>query len=363
LIEAIAGSFGVRAERPYLQDGTRGGDGREITDASLVKLPVLSYVLASIAEAVFSGKRDELPTLSNPGPPTIFSGSINALLSGTTRSFCAPNLQGPLSIKAVLTGSGTWELDRRRYVVRENSYLVVNKDQAYGFTIGSAAPTTTLSAFFQHGFVEQVHRDSTEPDSALLELPGLAQPGSLVLRSHLEPGPSAVLDALRAFYVARLQGNVSRTGSEEAFLCIARALVRELPRSDAAGSRLACVRASTRQELLTRVLRGRDCLLSRMDESVSIADAARAACMSQYHFFRTFHAAFQVTPHRFLTAQRLARARMLLRGGRHTVTEACMESGFQSVASFSSLFRRHFGVPPRDELKKRLKNQQLSICQ
>jgi AraC family transcriptional regulator len=292
-----------------------------------------------------------LPTASNPSPRRIFSGSLNALLSGTSKSFFAPDLRGPVSIKAVLTGSVTWEMEGRRYVVRETSYLVVNRDQAYSFNIESATPTTTLSAFFQHGFIEEVHRDLTRPDSALLDTPSAAQPGSLVLRPHLEPEPSDVLDALRALHVARSRGSMSRTASEEAFLRIARALFRELPRSDEAGSRLSCMRASTRQELLTRVLRGRDCLLSRMGESVSIADAARAACMSQYHFFRTFHAAFRVTPHQFLTAQRLARARMLLRRGRHTVTDACIESGFQSVGSFSSLFRRHFGVSPKQERK------------
>lgn len=88
-----------------------------------------------------------------------------------------------------------------------------------------------------------------------------------------------------------------------------------------------------------------------MGESVSIADAARAACLSRYHFFRAFRAAFQVTPHQFLTTQRLERARLLLRGGKHTVTAVCLESGFQSVGSFSSLFRRHFGVSPREELR------------
>ena len=86
-----------------------------------------------------------------------------------------------------------------------------------------------------------------------------------------------------------------------------------------------------------------------MSESVSIADAARAACLSRYHFLRAFRAAFQVTPHQFLTTQRLTRARVLLRGGKHTVTDVCFESGFLSVASFSSLYRRHFGISPRED--------------
>lgn len=293
-----------------------------------------------------------MPASPNPSPQRAFTGLFNALLSGTSRSFYAPDLLGALSIKAVLAGSVIWETEGHRYVVRGNSYLVVNRGQAYSFTIDSAIPSTTLSVFFQHGFVEEVHRGLTQPDSALLDAPGAARPGSLIFRQRLEPEPSGVLAALRALHAAEARAKTSRTATEEAFLRIAQALVREFPRTEEAASRLSSARASTREELLRRVLRGRDCLLSRMNESVSIADAARAACISRYHFFRAFRAAFQVTPHQFLTTQRLARARVLLRGGKHTVTDVCLESGFQSVGSFSSLFRRHFGVSPQEELRR-----------
>jgi AraC family transcriptional regulator len=293
----------------------------------------------------------DLPASLNPSPQQALTGLSNALLSGTSRSFCAPDLLGALSIKAVLAGSVIWEAGGHRYVVRENTYLVVNRGQAYSFTIDSATPSTTLSVFFQHGFVEEVHRGLTQPDAALLDAPDAARPGSLLFRQCLEPEPSGVLAALRALHAARSRGKTSRSAGEEAFLRIAQALVRESPRTAEAASRLSSVRASTRAELMRRVLRGRDFLLSRMDESVSIADAARAAGISRYHFFRAFRAAFQVTPHQFLTTQRLARARALLRSGKHTVTEVCLESGFQSVGSFSSLFRRHFGVSPQQELR------------
>ena len=155
-----------------------------------------------------------------------------------------------------------------------------------------------------------------------------------------------MLVALRSLYAARARGQISTTATEEAFFCIARALVGEFPRAEEAASHFSAVRASTREELLRRVLRGRDFLLSRMDESVSVVDAAHAACMSPYHFLRVFRTAFRLTPHQFLTTQRLARARTLLRGGKHTVTDVCLESGFHSLGSFSSLFRRHFGVSP-----------------
>jgi transcriptional regulator GlxA family with amidase domain len=40
---------------------------------------------------------------------------------------------------------------------------------------------------------------------------------------------------------------------------------------------------------------------------------ARAACLSPNHFLRSFKKAFHQTPHQYLTARRLERARALLR--------------------------------------------------
>jgi AraC family transcriptional regulator len=285
------------------------------------------------------------PTGLNPSG--MFSGDFNALVSGSSRRYHTPDFPGPLSIKAALAGSVTWETAGRSFVVRENSYLVMNDVQPYTMTMDSSALSTTLCVFFQHGFVEEVHRAATQPDSALLDSPAIAAPGSLLFHQRIEPEPSSVLAELRYLYDVKSRGQISRTANEEAFLRIARALVRELPRTNEAASCISAMRASTREELLRRVLRGRDFLLSRMDESVSIADAARAACMSQFHFLRAFRDAFHATPHQFLTKQRLERAHMLLRNGKHSVTDVCLESGFQSLGSFSTLFRRHFGVSPQ----------------
>ena len=76
-----------------------------------------------------------------------------------------------------------------------------------------------------------------------------------------------------------------------------------------------------------------------------IATVARRAGVSPYHFIRLFEAAFGTTPHRYRTGVRLEHARRLLAGG-VPVTEVCMEVGFSSLGSFSSLFTRSVGEAP-----------------
>jgi AraC-like DNA-binding protein len=76
-----------------------------------------------------------------------------------------------------------------------------------------------------------------------------------------------------------------------------------------------------------------------------IATVARRAGVSPYHFIRLFEATFGTTPHRYRTRVRLERARRLLAGG-VPVTDVCMEVGFSSLGSFSTLFARRVGEAP-----------------
>ncbi len=86
-------------------------------------------------------------------------------------------------------------------------------------------------------------------------------------------------------------------------------------------------------------------ILEHEGEVMSIAQVARHAGVSRYHFIRLFEAAFGTTPHRYRTGARLQRARRLLASGT-PVTEVCIEVGFSSLGSFSTLFARSVGEAP-----------------
>src|SRR5690349_13985341 len=100
------------------------------------------------------------------------------------------------------------------------------------------------------------------------------------------------------------------------------------------------------RDALRNLCRARD-LLSEVQESrMSIADVAREAAISPYHFIRQFEAVFGVTPHQYRIRRRLDLAKQLLAAGQHSVTDVCMEVGFSSLGSFSALFAQRIGVPP-----------------
>ena len=99
-------------------------------------------------------------------------------------------------------------------------------------------------------------------------------------------------------------------------------------------------------ELFRRLCRSRDWLAARIDEPVRLADAAREACLSPFHYHRLFAHTFGETPHEFITKLRIDRAKRLLARDQLPVTEVCLAVGYESLGSFSTLFRTMVGYSP-----------------
>ncbi|HEY6334237.1 MAG TPA: AraC family transcriptional regulator [Blastocatellia bacterium] len=278
-------------------------------------------------------------------PHSSVLGRENAILSGSGTDYYVPDFEGSLSIKSVVAGSAVWEAGGRRFTVHENCYLILNDRQRYTITIDSARPVTTFCVFFRRGFVEDVFRTAVTDPVALLDCPN-AEMLQLGFVEKLETANSPVLGLIRGLREKIVTGIDTAAAFEDNFVAIAGAMIDEHNDAAARTARLPAARASTRNELYRRILRGRDHLLGSLDQPVHLADAARAACLSPYHFHREFRRMFGETPHRYLTRQRLERARLLLSRDNQTVLEVCLASGFESPASFSLLFRRHFGLAP-----------------
>ena len=100
------------------------------------------------------------------------------------------------------------------------------------------------------------------------------------------------------------------------------------------------------QDTYRRLLRSRDWLAGAFPERVRLNDAARQANLSPYHFQRLFARTFQESPHAFVQRRRLERAKQLLISGEEPVTEVCLAVGYESLGSFSTLFRTRYGCSP-----------------
>ena len=100
------------------------------------------------------------------------------------------------------------------------------------------------------------------------------------------------------------------------------------------------------EETNRRMLRARDAMDRAYAEPLDVPALAQLANVSQAHFIRTFRATFAETPHRYLQRRRVERAMFLLRATDRSVTDICLDVGFNSLGTFSRSFRDIVGESP-----------------
>jgi AraC-like DNA-binding protein len=95
-----------------------------------------------------------------------------------------------------------------------------------------------------------------------------------------------------------------------------------------------------------RLCASRDWLFENHARRITLKEVAAQAGFSPFHFQRLFVRAFGETPLEFLTRIRLERAKKILRTGIDPITEICFDLGYESMGSFSTMFRRQVGLAP-----------------
>ena len=262
-------------------------------------------------------------------PPARLLGTANAVVGGRGTRY-EHRFAGPVSVKSVRSGRATWETAAGRFEVVPGSVLVLNDGEEYEITIDALQPVETFCLFFERGFVEDAWRASTG--------------GSAELLDDAEPRP--VFFSEKVHFDAALLAAVNGEPSDAAFYRVAIELVRAQAGFASRIARLPALKPSTREELARRIGVATAYLHANLDRNVLVGEAAREACLSPFHFHRLFSAFHGLTPHHYLTRLRLERARALLRASDQRVADVAVACGFESIGSFTTLFKRTYGVSP-----------------
>ncbi len=95
-----------------------------------------------------------------------------------------------------------------------------------------------------------------------------------------------------------------------------------------------------------RLKRVREYVETHLDDRLTLTDLARVACLSPYHFSRSFREAVGVGPHRYVVQRRLERAKTLMRRTNQPLVMIAEQVGFSDQSHLTSVFRRETGVTP-----------------
>lgn len=102
-----------------------------------------------------------------------------------------------------------------------------------------------------------------------------------------------------------------------------------------------------KQDIYTKIVAAKLYMDQRFHEPICLEQISREACISRFHFHRLFTRIYKKTPHQYLTQKRIEQAQRLLGEKDMTITEVCNSVGFESMGSFSGLFKKETGIGPK----------------
>jgi AraC family transcriptional regulator len=95
-----------------------------------------------------------------------------------------------------------------------------------------------------------------------------------------------------------------------------------------------------------RLERVKEYIHAHLERDLTIAQLAKVASLSRFHFARAFKAAVGQSPHQYVSAHRLERAKELLIRGDRSLLDISIDMNFSSQANFTRAFHKGTGMTP-----------------
>lgn len=264
----------------------------------------------------------------------VFSSLISSSYSWSDR------LPAP-GILAFLRGSGSLTINDQHLTLDERSFLVMNRGSVLTLKISKSGSrpvllffNADLAAFLSRTLLKKIREEST----------GILHDFTLVEHIHYK-------NATLANHLELLIDLGDSCASFHALKAdmIIRSILDDLINENYNAMRIAeiiqVVKQSTRVNLYKRLATAKDWMENNY-ASADLGVAADIAMLNTQHFLRHFKQAFGTTPHQYLTDIRINKAGELLEATDLPVTAICQQVGFESLASFSTLFKKRFGASP-----------------
>ena len=99
------------------------------------------------------------------------------------------------------------------------------------------------------------------------------------------------------------------------------------------------------EEQIQTVVNLRNYINNNYEKELNLDKLSRVQFVSKYHLLRLFKRYHGVTPRQYLIQKRIEKAKTFLKSG-SSVSDTCYAVGFESIHSFSNLFKEKTGMSP-----------------
>lgn len=300
------------------------------------EFPNITWLREQISNRFAARKTWDNRCLGSDGWPSV-------ILNVRTDHAVREGIRGPFSLFLNQKGWSRVQTGQKSVHINPNAYIMTNLGENYDLLIdGEEEETETLNIHFGEAFYHKALQSLTRSDKELLDDPfegnaNVTMPFRTVFRD-------AEFEQLlqRAVETAKSSGDVESEALYDLFSCVVHQNLPELRRL----REMPLQRVAARDELLRRLFVARDYIHAHYDHQVSLDELADLACLSKFHFLRSFKAAFRRSPYQYIKQLRLGKALEMIRERRFSVEEIAFRVGLENGSSLSRMVHRATGKYP-----------------
>lgn len=264
------------------------------------------------------------------------------------QEFYSANPFRSFSIKYVVDGCETYQVNGTKYQVQTNNYLLANHFSEGFVEINSKKTVIGICIDIEPKIISEVVASLQRPDTAFVDLnldsffntPNFLENNYSCNKTHL----GSFLQQLD--FINHQEAYKKQGFSTEFYYTAAEKIITDHIPIFKQLQKITTIKPQTRKDLLRRITKSKEFIDTCFATITDINAIAKEIGMSEYHFFRTFKTVYAITPHQYLLQKRLEYAQYLLKKGNFSVSETATEAGFADIYSFSKAFKKHFGNAP-----------------
>ena len=252
------------------------------------------------------------------------------------------------TLKLVIGGHARYIVDKKSYKLSQNEFLICNGDQDGIGIIDSKKDVSQFCIHIKPSVISDAFRLLTSGNHFDLDKPMDGYPDFRLFENTYNLNSSlAVSKPLRPLVRLINDGREKEIYLDEEWLLnLAEAIVLNEKNIRISLNGLHAVRHTTKNEIMRRLLIGKEYMDSNFTKNPRIADIASFAFMSEFFFYRNFKLAFRTTPYQYILDKKIGLAKELMHDETLGFAEIANLCGFPDIFTFSKAFKRKCGFAP-----------------
>ena len=275
---------------------------------------------------------DEAPELKN-----------NAVLFANTRTkYYYPEHKTPYLFIANFLNKGKYIANGAEIEVSDKCFYFLNANDKLEINITKNIPVQTFLILFNQDFIEGSFNYFSQSDEKLLTTSLETQKSEIVFPTVPFSYNESILK--KVHILSKL--NLLKEDLDDLLfdLLLDLSVLHNSTRQRL--KQIQAVKKTTKEEIYRRIFMAIEMMNAHVIEKASLDVIAKTVCMNKFHFLARFKSITGITPHQYFIQLKLQKAYELLQTRQYSVSEVCHTLGFESIGSFSNLFKRKFHCAP-----------------